>query len=80
MWAIIVVSSALSFLAGYAVFSHFPERVVSVTLAIAADGILAMLVDTMILEAFSKTYDIAGIITVQGFVISFMLSKNMIKK
>ncbi len=75
MWAIIAISSGFASFVGYTVFSHFPNGVISVTLALAAGGILAMLVDTMIPEAFSETHDIAGLITVLGFVISFMLSK-----
>jgi ZIP family zinc transporter len=75
MWVIIVIISSIASLAGYAVFSHFPDGVNSITLALAAGGILAMLVDTMIPEAFSETHDMAGLITVLGFVISFMLSK-----
>jgi len=75
MWSIIVIISGFASLAGYAIFSHFPNGVQSVILALAAGGILAMLVDTMIPEAFSETHDIAGLITVMGFIISFILSK-----
>lgn len=75
MWTSITLISGISSLAGYAIFSHFPDGINSVTLALAAGGILAMLVDTMIPEAFSETHDLAGLITVLGFVISFMLSK-----
>jgi ZIP family zinc transporter len=34
-----------------------------------------MVVDTMILEAFEVAHDYAGLITVAGFLVSFMLSK-----
>jgi zinc transporter, ZIP family len=34
-----------------------------------------MLVDTMIPEAFAETHDFAGLITVIGFLIAFVLSK-----
>jgi ZIP family zinc transporter len=49
--------------------------VTAVALSIAAGGILAMLADTMIPEAFSQTHDLSGLITVVGFTISFILSK-----
>ena len=75
MWFIITLTSGLASLAGYAVFSHFSPEVISFTLALAAGGILAMLVDTMIPEAFSETHNMAGIITVLGFIVSFILSK-----
>lgn len=75
MWSAIAIISGLASLAGYAVFSHFPPEAISFILALAAGGILAMLVDTMIPEAFSETHDMAGVITVLGFIVSFVLSK-----
>ena len=44
-------------------------------MAIAAGAILAMLVDTMIPEAFEVAHDFAGLVTVLGFLVSFILSK-----
>lgn len=75
MWSGIALISGSASLAGYAIFSQFPPVIISFTLALAAGGILAMLVDTMIPEAFSKTHDMAGLITVLGFIVSFVLSK-----
>lgn len=46
-----------------------------VTTAVAAGGILAMLVDTMIPEAFEQAHDFAGLITVLGFLLAFVLTK-----
>ena len=37
--------------------------------------VLAMLVDTMIPEAFEHAHDFAGLITVAGFLAAFALSK-----
>jgi ZIP family zinc transporter len=75
LWITITIISGLASLAGYTVFSQFPKEVISVTLALAAGGILTMLIDTMIPEAFSETHNMAGIITVLGFIVSFILSK-----
>ncbi|MBI5680779.1 MAG: ZIP family zinc transporter [Methanobacterium sp.] len=75
LWSVIAISSAIASLAGYSIFSHLPPSVISLTLALAAGGILAMLVDTMIPEAFSETHNMAGLITVLGFITSFILSK-----
>lgn len=75
MWVLITVISGVASLAGYAIFSQLPAGINSLTLALAAGGILAMLVDTMIPEAFSETHDLAGLITVLGFIVSFVLSK-----
>ncbi len=46
------------------------------TTATAAGAILAMLVDTMIPEAFAQAHAYAGLITVVGFLVAFMLSKS----
>jgi ZIP family zinc transporter len=75
VWTAIAVASGLAAIAGYAVFEHFPAGVIAGTTAIAAGAILAMLVDTMIPEAFQVTHNFAGLITVAGFLISFILSK-----
>ncbi len=75
LWFFIVVITSLSAMAGFSVFSHLPVELTAITLAVAAGGILAMLVDTMIPEAFAKTHNLAGMVTVIGFTISFILSK-----
>ena len=65
----------LASLAGYAVFGLFSAAVVAATTAVAAGAILAMLVDTMIPEAFDVAHNFAGLITVLGFLVAFALSK-----
>lgn len=75
VWSGIAVLSGLAALLGYAVFQDFPAEAVAATTAVAAGGILAMLVDTMIPEAFDVAHDFAGLITVVGFLASFVLSK-----
>jgi len=47
---------------------------VGATTALAARGILAMLVDTMIPEAFEGAHDYSGLIAAAGFLCSFALS------
>jgi ZIP family zinc transporter len=49
--------------------------VIAAAIAVAAGAILAMLADTMIPEAFESAHDYAGLITVAGFLASFVLSK-----
>ena len=75
VWGAIAIASGLAALAGYAVFQRFPPEVIAATTATAAGAILAMLVDTMIPEAFAAAHDFAGLITVGGFLVSFLLSK-----
>lgn len=48
---------------------------VAANTAVAAGAILAMLVDTMIPEAFDVAHDVAGLVTVAGFLAAFALSK-----
>ncbi len=75
IWGGIACASGVAALAGYTVFQHFSPQVVAATTAVAAGAILAMLVDTMIPEAFEQTHDYAGLITVGGFLAAFALSK-----
>ena len=75
VWGGIALVSGLAALAGYAVFSHFSDDVIAATTATAAGAILAMLVDTMIPEAFAEAHDFAGLITVFGFMVAFILTK-----
>jgi len=57
------------------VFRHFSANIIACTISVAAGAILSMLVDTIIPEAFAETHDFAGLITVIGFLIAFVLSK-----
>lgn len=75
VWAGIALISALASLAGYAVFSRFSADVIAATIAVAAGAILAMLADTMMPEAFEDAHDFAGLVTVLGFLIAFILTK-----
>jgi ZIP family zinc transporter len=72
--AIVVVSAAAA-LAGYAVFSRFSADVIAATTAVAAGGILAMLADTMMPEAFEEGHNLVGLVTVAGFLAAFVLTK-----
>ena len=75
IWGFITVVTGISSLIGYAVFSNFSAYIISITIAVAAGAILAMLADTMIPEACEQAHDFAGLITVIGFLIAFVLSK-----
>jgi ZIP family zinc transporter len=75
VWGIIALASGIAALLGYSTFSHFSPDVVAATTAVAAGAILAMLADTMIPEAFEVAHDLAGLITVAGFLTAFALSK-----
>ncbi|MGE5607681.1 MAG: ZIP family metal transporter, partial [Bacillota bacterium] len=75
VWLAIAVISGIAAWAGYAIFGHFSADVIAATTAVAAGAILSMLADTMIPEAFETAHDFAGLITVIGFLVAFVLSK-----
>ncbi|HEX8710062.1 MAG TPA: hypothetical protein VF723_17605 [Pyrinomonadaceae bacterium] len=75
VWASIAAASGIAALVGYAVFSHFSGEIIAATTAVAAGAILAMLADTMMPEAFEEAHDLAGLITVAGFLAAFILTK-----
>ena len=75
VWGGIAILSGLASLAGYLVFRNFSDAVISATTAIAAGAILSMLADTMMPEAFQETKSFTGLLTVLGFLASFILSK-----
>ena len=75
IWIGIAVLSGLASLAGYTLFNGLSPEVIAATTALAAGAILAMLVDTMIPEAFAVAHNFAGLVTVIGFLAAFVLSK-----
>lgn len=75
VWSTIAAISGVASLIGYTVFRHVSGAGIAATTAVAAGAILAMLVDTMIPEAFEEAHSFAGLITVIGFLVAFMLSK-----
>ena len=60
---------------GYLAFAGAPPGLVAAVQAVAAGAILAMIVDTMVPEAFEGTQDFAGLVAVAGFLTAFALSK-----
>ena len=75
IWGGIALISGIAALIGYSVFQDYSNTVIAATTAVAAGAILAMLVDTMVPEAFNETHEFTGLITVVGFMVSFILSK-----
>jgi zinc transporter, ZIP family len=69
MWAIVCVASAAAAALGYGVAGDLPDHVVGVVQAFAAGGILTMLADTMMPEAFDEGghRPWIGLVTVLGF-------------
>lgn len=76
VWSGIALACGIGALAGYALFRNVSPNMIAATSAVAAGGILAMLVDTMIPEAFEETHDFAGLVTVLGFLAGFALTRS----
>lgn len=74
LWAAIALASGAAAVVGYSVFGQLSVETQAATTAVAAGGILSMLVETMIPEAFEGTRMWAGLITCAGFACAFALS------
>ena len=71
MWIAIALVSGLSSLLGYSLFQDASPDTVAFILTFAAGGILAMLAETMMPEAFKQGHKLVGIATTLGFVVAF---------
>ncbi len=75
LWTGVMLVAGLSAWLGYVALFGSPPGVVAAIQAVAAGAILAMIVDTMVPEAFEGTQSYAGLIAVSGFLTAFALSK-----
>jgi len=73
MWGAIAGASALASLAGVLLLEAAPTGVAAFVQTIAAGGILAMVANTMIPEAFERDRALTGIIVALGFLTAFLL-------
>ena len=74
LWLGIALISGIASIAGYTLFGHLGDNVIGSIMCLAAGAMLAMIVTTMIPEAYEEDRDWSGIITVLGFLVSFMAS------
>jgi ZIP family zinc transporter len=75
VWGGIAIVNGVAAALGNLLFLGFSAQIIAATMALAAGAILAMLVDTMIPEAFQVAQHYAGMIAVIGFLAAFYLSK-----
>lgn len=75
LWGAIALAAGIAASGGYVAFDGVAPAAVAAVQALAAGAILAMIVDTMVPEAFEGTQDYAGLIAVSGFLAAFLLSK-----
>jgi ZIP family zinc transporter len=73
MWTAIALVSGLASLLGFALFDDASANTVAFVLCFAAGGILAMLAETMMPEAFEEGGQLVGIATTLGFVVAFAI-------
>lgn len=74
MWGAAVVVCTLASVAGYTLLAGLSPNMISAMLALAAGGILAMLADTMMPEAFQHGGPFVALATAIGFLCAFLLS------
>ena len=75
VWGIVAIACTLAAVAGYALLGGLPPNMISAMLALAAGGILAMLADTMMPEAFQNGGPFVALATAVGFTCAFLLSQ-----
>lgn len=71
-----MLASALAAAAGNVALDTAVPEVLAVILTFAAGGVLAMLAESMIPEAFDDAPPLIGFITVVGFLAAFILIKG----
>ena len=74
VWSAALVACTLASVAGYTLLSGLSQNLISAMLALAAGGILAMLADTMMPEAFRDGGPFVALATAIGFLCAFLLS------
>jgi zinc transporter, ZIP family len=74
MWSLVVLVSALSAAAGYALLDPHSGRAGALVQAFAAGALLAMLADTLLPEAYKVEGVLTGPLVVAGFAASLALS------
>ncbi|MBJ2121951.1 ZIP family zinc transporter [Arthrobacter sp. MSA 4-2] len=75
VWTAIAVLCGLASLLGYAALENAPAALIAFITAIAAGGILAMLADTMIPEAFEEHHNLTGFTAAVGFLTAFTIHR-----
>jgi len=76
VWGGITVLTGLAGIVGYSVFGSLPAPIIAFITALAAGGILSMVAETMIPEAFEEAQSFIGLITSAGFLAFFLLMKT----
>ena len=78
IWTGIPLISGLAAAAGYLLIGSADSIISASILAFAAGGLLAMLAESMIPEAFENAQPFIGLITVVGFLSAFLIIKMLV--
>lgn len=73
LWGGIAVLSGLFAVVGALFFGDAPPHIRALITCIAAGGIFAMVVETMIPEAFAETHELSGLMAALGFVVALAM-------
>lgn len=73
VWAIVVGASTVASIVGAVAFDDTGDEFLAALTALAAGGVLAMLAETMIPEAFHLDRRFIGTITASGFMVALLL-------
>jgi len=75
VWSCTLAVSICAVVLGYIFLSKASANSIAIMYAIAAGGILAMLADTMMPEAYEEGGRVAALITALGFLLAFIVSR-----
>jgi len=75
VWSAAALGCTLATVAGYTLLGGLSDNLVSAVLALAAGGILAMLADTMMPEAFANGGPLVAMATAIGFACAILLTQ-----
>lgn len=75
IWGGMTILSGIFAAMGNIVFQSSSPEIIAIIMCFAAGGILAMIIDTMIPEAFADTLNFTGLIATLGFMAAFILEK-----
>ena len=75
LWTGVLLISGVAAAAGYLLLGTASAMVPATILAFAAGGVLAMLAESMIPEAFAFAQSFIGLITVVGFLVAYLIIK-----
>jgi len=73
LWAIVTIACTAAAVIAFGLLDDSQQGLIAFILAFAAGGILAMLADTMMPEAFEQAGKVVALVTVLGFALGFLI-------